>query len=241
MSGKGQNLYAAETAILLRGQIEPIAGWVERWDTRRVAGQVAMIIIGTGLYGAAMGCWRDPRQALFVAIKFPLIILLTVAGNGLINGMFAPLLGLNVRFRQSFSAILMSFVTASAILGAFSPLIAFLTWNVPPMSSHVNGAVYSFIKLMHVAAITFAGITGNARLFQLLTRLAGNRAVAWRVMLAWLAINLFLGGQLSWILRPFIGSPDLPVEFLRATAFQGNFYESVFQSVRQIFENFVDD
>jgi LmbE family N-acetylglucosaminyl deacetylase len=39
--------------------------------------------------------------------------------------------------------------------------------------------------------------------------------VAWRVISAWLAANLFLGSQLSWILRPFIGSPGLPVEFLR--------------------------
>jgi len=30
---------------------------------------------------------------------------------------------LNIPFRQSFSAILMSFVIAAAILGAFSPLL----------------------------------------------------------------------------------------------------------------------
>jgi hypothetical protein len=54
------------------------------------------------------------------------------------------------------------------------------------------------------------------------------------VLLVWLAGNLFLGSQLSWILRPFIGSPNLPVEFFRATALHGNFYENVFQSLRQI-------
>ena len=64
---------------------------------------------GAGLYGAAMGCWRDPMQALYTAIKFPLIILLTAAGNAMLNAMLAPLLGLNISFRQSFLAILMSF------------------------------------------------------------------------------------------------------------------------------------
>jgi hypothetical protein len=55
--------------------------------------------------------------------------------------------------------------------------------------------------------------------------------IARRVLLAWLAVNLFLGSQLTWIARPFIGAPQLPVVFLRDTAFQGNFYENVFHTV----------
>jgi hypothetical protein len=58
--------------------------------------------------------------------------------------------------------------------------------------------------------------------------------VARRVLFAWLAGNLFLGSQLSWILRPFIGSPTLPVEFLRDAAFNGNFYETVFRSALRL-------
>jgi len=228
-----------ETSQLLRGDAESIAGWMERWDNRRLVKQLAMIVAGAGLYGAAMGWWRDPQQAWYVAIKFPLIILLTTGGNALINGMLAPLLGLNIPFRQSFSAILMSFVIASAILGAFSPLMAFMVWNAPPISdATIHSATYGFIKLANVAVIAFAGFTGNARLFQLLTRLGGNRTVALRVLLAWLAINLFLGSQLSWVLRPFIGLPGLPVQFLRDNAFQGNFYENVFHTFRQIFFGF---
>ena len=91
--------------------------------------------------------------------------------------------------------------------------------------------------LANVAVIAFAGTTGNVRLFQTLTRLGGSRAVAFRVLVAWLAGNLFLGSQLSWILRPFIGAPNLPVEFLRATALHGNFYENVFQTLQQIFND----
>ncbi len=121
-----------------------IAGWLGQWSARRFALHVAVIIVGAGLYGAAMGWWRDPQQALFTAIKFPLIILLTTLGNALINGMLAPLLGLNIPFRQSFSAILMSFTIAAAILGAFSPVLAFMIWNAPPISPEtVQGATYS--------------------------------------------------------------------------------------------------
>jgi len=230
--------HPAEIATLLRGETGTISTWSESWNARRFLLHVAVIIVGTGLYGAAMGWWRDPQQALYVAIKFPLIILLTTIGNSLINAMFAPLLGLNIPFRQSFSAIVMSFTIAAAILGAFSLLLAFLIWNAPPISPQtISGSTYNLIKLINVVVIAFAGMTGNVRLFQLLARLGGSRAAALRVLFAWLAGNLFLGSQLSWILRPFIGSPDLPVEFFRASALQGNFYENVFQSLQQIFNN----
>ena len=107
-----------------------------------------------------MGCWRAPQQALFVAIKFPLIILLTTFGNGLLNGMLAPLLGLNLGFRHSLQAILMSYTIMAVILGGFSPLMFFLVWNAPPMSARAAGA-YDFIMLAHVVVIAFAGMAAQ--------------------------------------------------------------------------------
>lgn len=227
--------HPGEIAALLRGDVDLLSRWSAVWDVRRMALQITVLILGAGSYGAAMGWWRDPQQALFTAIKFPLILLLTTAGNALLNAMLAPLLGLNLPFRQSLAAILMSFTIAAAVLGAFSPLIAFLAWNAPAIGSPASAGAYNLILLAHVAAIALAGATGNARLFQLLRRLGGSRAVAQRVLLAWLAGNLFLGSQLSWILRPFVGAPGLPVEFLRAAALQGNFYEAVFHALTQMF------
>ena len=226
----------SEISVLLRGESQAIAEWSGRWDLRRFALHIGVIILGAGLYGAAMGWWRAPQQGLYVAIKFPLIILLTTFGNALINGMLAPLLGLNIPFRQSFSVIVMSHAITAAIFGAFSPLIAFMVWNAPPMAAGVAGApAYSLILLAHVGVIALAGITGNLRLLQLLTTIGGSRAVARRVMFAWLWGNMFLGSQLSWILRPFIGSPDLPVQFVRENAMHGNFYEAVFHALQKIF------
>lgn len=228
MHAKAQSSHAGEFAALLRGDAEEISAGSKSSSLRRGAMHIGIIVVGAGCYGAAMGWWRDPQQALFVAVKFPLIILLTTAGNALINAMLAPLLGLNIPFRQTISAIVMSFTITSAILGAFSPLIAFLVWNAPPMSTQPAALpYYNLVKLTHVAVIAFAGTMGNARLFQLLTRLGGSRAVALRVLFAWLAGNFFLGSQLSWILRPFIGVPSLPVQFLRSDALHGNFYESI--------------
>jgi hypothetical protein len=232
-------LNSGDLSTLLRAEAQSIAGWVEEWSARRVGTQVMVIALGAGAYGAAMGWWRDPWQAVFVAIKFPLIILLTALGNALLNAMLAPLLGLNITLRQSLLAVLMSFAITAAIMGAFAPLTAFVTWNAPPMSPDVKSTpTYAFIKLTHVVVIAFAGIVGNVRLFQLLARLSnGNRRVAQRVLFAWLAGNLFLGSQLTWIARPFIGAPQLPVAFLREGAFQGNFYENVVGTILHLFRS----
>jgi hypothetical protein len=232
------NLIEQRLNLLLRGEPEFLLAWTVEWRIRRVGFCVAGIIAGAGLYGAAMGSWRGPLQALFVAIKFPLIVLLTTVGNALLNAVLAPLLGLNISLRQSLLAVLMSFTIAAAILGSFSPLIAFLVWNAPAMTPDVriSGGTYSFIQLANVATIAFAGTIANLRLVQLLSRYSGGAAAARRVLLAWLAGNLFLGSQLAWILRPFIGSPNLPVEFLRASAFKGNFYETVFHAVLRLLQ-----
>jgi hypothetical protein len=230
----------AEIGVLLRGEPGPITAWTGQWNTRRFVLNVLVIIAGGGVYGAAMGWWRDPVQAVYTAIKLPLILLLTTVCNALLNAMLAPLLGLNIPFRQSFQGILMSFTIATATLGSFAPLIAFLMWNTPSLASGaVTGTTYSFINLTHVVVIAFAGIVANLRLYQLLLRLGGSHAVAKRVLFAWLAGNFLLGTQLSWILRPFIGSPGLPVEFIRYdAAFKSSFFESVFTQLSNIFRSF---
>src|SRR6266404_9602472 len=129
------NSLLSEITVLLRGEAAPISAWTEQWNGRRLAVCLAVIVVGAGLYGAAMGYWRAPQQAFYVAIKFPLIIILTTFGNALLNAMLAPLLGLNISFRQTCLAILMSFTIASAILGSFSPLAAFVIWNSPAMTA----------------------------------------------------------------------------------------------------------
>jgi hypothetical protein len=197
---------------------------------------VAVIFAGAGAYGAAMGSWRAPQQALYTAIKFPLVILLTSLGNALLNGMLASLLGLNMGFRRCLLVIFMSFTIASAILGSFSPLMLFLVWNTPPVgaATTANSAAYGFMQLATVGIIAFAGVMANLRLIPLLRNLSGNSATALRVLFAWLAGNLLLGSQIVWLLRPFIGNPAIPVEFLTSHALEGNFFEAVFYDLRRL-------
>jgi hypothetical protein len=221
--------------LLLRGEPATVRVWVERSSNARLAFCLGVIVVGAGIYGAAIGLWRSGEQALFTAIKFPLILLLTTAGNALLNGVLAPLLGLNLTLRQASIAILLSFTLAATILAAFAPLVFFLVWNVPPLTSPEVRDAYAVIQLSQVGLIAFAGIVANVRLLQLLRELAGSRAVATRILVAWLAGNLLLGTQLTWIARPFFGSPNLPVQFFRQDALKGNFFESVLYNARRLF------
>lgn len=193
-----------------------------------------VIVAGSGAYGATIGLGRAPLQAAFTAVKFPLLILLTTAGNALLNGMLAQLLGLGISFQQSTLAIVTSFAVASLVLAALVPVTLFLWWSAPPFASAQAVLAHNATLVAHVAIIALAGATGNAALLRLLAALSGSRARAGRILAAWLAGNLLLGSQLSWIMRPFIGSPALPIEFLRADALRGNFFEATWRAVANL-------
>ena len=153
-----------------------------------------------------------------------------------LGAMLAPLLGLNLGLRQSLLAVLLSFTIAAAILGAFSPLLWFLLWNVPPSASDWAQSLdtQSLILVTETLMIAFAGIVANLRLAKFLRELSGSRVIARKVLVAWLAGNLLLGSQLAWILRPFVGSPGLAVQFLRPDPFDGNFFEMLWSHFRHL-------
>ncbi|MDA0991063.1 MAG: hypothetical protein O3A51_09965 [Verrucomicrobia bacterium] len=221
---------ARHLSRLCRGKPEELADDL-RPGNHTPAIYLGIIIGGAGVYGATMGLWRAPIQGLFTAIKFPLLMLLTTAGNALLNGMLAQLMGLKLSFRDSTLAIMASFAVTSIILASLSPVTLFILINTPPLGEGSVVLSHNFNLMAHVSLIAFAGVMGNVTLFRLLALRCGSRQQATKALVAWMIGNMFLGCQLSWLLRPFIGSPNLPVEFLRADAFQGNFFESVRQSL----------
>lgn len=216
----------------LRAGPESFHDWVTHRQSILMAFCVAAIVICAGIYGAVMGCWREPMQALYTGIKLPLVILLTTAGNGLLNGMLAPLLGLNASFRQCLAAVLVSFAITSVVLGALSPVALFIVWNTPPLSggTTLTSPEYGFLQLTLAVFVGLAGIIGNLRLYPLLRHWAGNADTACKVLFAWLAGNLFLGSQICSVLRPFIWDSKRPVEFIGPEGVAGSFFETVFKA-----------
>lgn len=222
--------------LFLRADTASLHGWMRQGEPSLVLICLAVVVAGSGLYGAVIGSWWAPLQSLYVAIKLPLLILLTTLGNGLLNGMLAPLLGVKLGFRQSLTAVLVSFAIASAILGALSPVALFLVWNTPALSAatRIWSPEYCFLQLMLVLFIAYAGVIGNVRLRPLLAQWGNGRGAARKVLFAWLAGNLFLGSQICWVLRPFIWDQSGRVQFIGPNSFQGSFFETVFQAVRRL-------
>lgn len=220
----------------LRAEAQNIRGWVVARTSGLAWFCVVAIVAGAGLYGAAMGSWREPMQAVYTGIKLPLAILLTTLGNGLLNGMLAPLLGLNLTWRQSLALVLFGFAITALILGALSPVALFMVWNTPPLNgaTQLTSPEYGFLQLTLAVFIAAAGITGCARLWPLLHEWAGNAQVGGRVLFAWLATNLVLGSQICWVLRPFIWDPAGPPRFIGQEYLRGSFFETVFEAALRL-------
>src|SRR5580704_10974083 len=219
---------------LLRGEPQTVVDWIDDRGAGGLVSCIGVIVVGCGLYGATIGLWRSPLQAVYVAVKIPLVIMLTAAGNAALNGMLAQLLGTGLSFRQTSLAIVMSFAVAAIILASLSPLVLFLQVNTPPLSSGGHGGDVMLVAL--VAAIAFAGVVANVRLLGLIEHASHSRAVALQTLFAWLAGNLLLGSQIAWVLRPYVGPPDLPVEFLRAEPWRGNFFDALASAVLRLWQ-----
>ncbi len=222
--------------LVLRSEAKVLREWLVRSPAVIAWLSIISIVVGAGFYGFAIGSWRDSWQALFTGIKLPLVILLTTLGNGMLNGMLAPLLGLNIPFRQTFALVLLSFGSTSLILAGLSPIAWFVVWNTPPLgtSTSLSSPEYGLLQLTLAIFTAFAGIAGNVRIYPLLKNGTQTQMVALRVLLAWLATNLFLGSQIAWVLRPFIWDPAGPVEFIGRQYFHGSFYETIFEAGKRL-------
>jgi hypothetical protein len=95
------NVTTFDLPVLLRGEPDSLQFGIEKFRARQLALYLTVIALGAGAFGAAMGCWRAPLQALYTALKLPLAILLTTLGNAVLNALIAPLFGLNLRFHQT--------------------------------------------------------------------------------------------------------------------------------------------
>ncbi|MBN2704537.1 MAG: hypothetical protein JXR23_10030 [Pontiellaceae bacterium] len=219
--------------LLCRGEATPLSRWLDKPEQKWFLCCILTITLGTGVYGITIGLWRGPLMAAYVAIKFPLLIFLTTLCNAGLNGMLALVMGAGISFRQTLLAQLMSYTVAALILASMAPITLFILFNTPPHSSEDPFGHHLFL-LLNVVILAGAGMVANGRLYQLLLLKTPHRSIALRVLAAWLAGNLFVGAQLSWNLRPFIGSAHLKIQFLRPNPFEGNFYESVYTTASEL-------
>ncbi|NNC88331.1 MAG: hypothetical protein HKN82_07720 [Akkermansiaceae bacterium] len=215
---------------LCRGDRSLLDGWLSGHQRGSLGTCVLLIVLGCGAYGYTIGLWRGGEMALYVAVKLPAVILLTVVLNGLLNGMLSLVLGSGIGVRRSLQFLLTAFAIMAVTLGALSPVALFQVLNTPPPGGGSAGGSYTVLLLTHTSLIAFAGIVSHRKLLGLLRSKAATPGAGTRTFVAWLAGNLFVGAQVSFILRPYFGIPGRDVEFLRADPLQGNFYEAVYHA-----------
>ena len=220
---------------LCRGSRSLLQGWLEDQPIHSLRFCIPTIVLGCGAYGFTMGLWQGWTMATYVAIKFPLVIFATLLVNGMINGMLAMALGSGISFRQSIQFLLAGFALMSLILLSLSPVALFILFHAPEPTDPTAGHWHRIILLSHTLMVAYAGIVSHRSLLGQVRDFATSSAHGTRTFFVWLAGNLFVGAQVSWVMRPFFGSPGLEIQFFRDHPMDGSFYDTVWNSISNFF------
>ena len=200
----------------------------------RLIGSLALFIaVASAAYGAAMAGWRSPRLALYVAIKLPVLLLGTTSLVMMLNWIAATFLGSGLSFRQVVAVTYGAMAVACWILLGLIPVTLFFTFGVASSegSHEALRLTHNMLLLTHIVLIGTAGIAGNATLKQGLRCVLRPGCPTRRIYWGWVASFALVGCQLSWILRPFVGSPFYAVQFMRPDALERNFFEFILTEV----------
>jgi len=187
------------------------------------------IVIGSGSYGAVFGMWRGPEQALYSALKMPVLMFSVALVSALINSMLAKIVGSGLSTRQTFTSILLGFAVTSILLASLAPVMFFMVRQVPGTGEHGAEQVYGHLLAGHIAVIALCGILGNMRLYNFVRALSGSVGATRRTVVSWILVSGFIGCQLSWLISPFLARPDIPVPFWNPNAFRTNFFEYLWE------------
>lgn len=199
---RGRGIFAVEAPLASR------LGWL----------LVLLVVCGL-FYGAVMGSYSGLavgrfRQLLYSGAKVPLLLLVTFALCLPSFFVVNTLAGLRDDFGQALRALVAAQSCVTIVLAALAPFTAlwYLSCKDYRLAILFNGAMFS------VATVSAQIVVG--RYYRPLIRRAPRHR---QLLRTWLVLYAFVGIQMGWVLRPFIGDPDLPPQFLRAGAW-GNAY-----------------
>jgi hypothetical protein len=200
---------------------------------RLVLSLVPFVALSSAAYGAVLAGWRSPLLALYVAVKFPLLLFGTTSLVMLLNWMVATAGGSGLNLKQVVAVTYGAMGIACWILLSLVPVTALFTFGVASATgTHEElRLTHNCLLLTHIAFIAFAGFAGNAALRQGLAAAVRPGCSPDRIYAGWIVSFAIVGCQLSWILRPFVGSPFYGVAFMRPDALSRNFFEFVLGEV----------
>jgi hypothetical protein len=189
----------------------------------KIVNQYLLLNICLFLYGVVMGSYNGFLQAISSGIKLPLLFSLALLVCFPAFFIIQHVLGSRLGFWQMFKVILSGFVMIALVMVSFSPIVIFFL---------ITGDNYSFLKLLHVAIFGLSGLFGMKTILDALRFSCEKKNVYPKVGVVvfrfWIVILAFVGMQLAWNLRPFIGNREQQFELFRKR--EGNFYLSVIRS-----------
>src|SRR6266550_4772370 len=188
---------------------------------------VTTILLLSGFFGLVAGAYSGPFQAVSAGIKLPFLFFATFAVCFPAFYIVQVLVGSRLKLLQVMVLVLAALALTSVLLAAFVPITAFFL---------VTGADYYFQHLLNIGLAAVAGLFGMYALHDGLTVVCEKRGVyprkALTIMRAWAVLFGFVGIQLAWNLRPFLGDRNQPFRVLGA--YQGNFYAAIIYAVNKL-------
>jgi hypothetical protein len=199
-----------------------------RGAVSRVWPGLAAVVAGGAVYGAVMGAFGGVGgdsllQVAFSAAKVPLLILVTAALAMPSFFVINTLLGLRADFPKAALAVASTQAVVAVVLTSLAPYTAL--WYVSTRNYH---EATLFNAVMFAVASLSAQRVLRRRYAPLIARDPRHRWMMW----AWLGVYAFVGIQMGWVLRPFIGQPGKPVTFFREDIW-GNAYVIVLETIWQ--------
>jgi hypothetical protein len=198
------------------------------------AGIVLDLILWSALYGFAVGSVHSLTFAARNLVKFPLLLLVTVAVCALSYYFLARFITRRLSFRETLELSTRIFRDTALLLGSLAPVCWFLARVIDqPDAGGLNE--YPFFLGLNVALIAICGAAALVRRsLDLLRRYRLRSAQVLAVIAMWLVVSLLTGSQAAWYLRPFygvstIGADRTPFLLGRQPDINGatSFYEAV--------------
>jgi hypothetical protein len=197
-------------------------------------GKIRSMIIASSVFlalcGAVIGSSSGIAgigQAMSSAVKLPILFLLTSLICLPTLYLFNTLFGARQSIQQNLAMYLAPITVMTVMLFGFAPIILFFL---------ITTNDYQFFKLLNVAVFGISGFIGMWFLLKGMWIISDDEENGVRIrpltLLFWICLYAFVGSQMAWTLRPFIGHPDAPFELLRQAG--GNFYTDVWFSLGEI-------
>jgi len=196
---------------------------------------VCFVLVFGFVYGAVMASYTglSPgrwHQLLYVGLKVPMLLLVTfvlcLPSFFVVNAV----VGLRADFGEALHAIVAAQACVTFALAALAPVTAFFY-----LSCTDYGLAILFNAVMFTLACAAAQVVMRRYYGPLIRRSPAHR----RMLYFWFLFYAFVGIQMGWVLRPFIGAPSAPVQFFRSDAW-GNAYVVVLRLVRRAMESGLD-